>query len=73
LRYALDRREGCLAVRPLARGRAVDAEPVRDRRGFYPAADASLARMFDTCTLAVLSLMNRVCPISGLDRPAERF
>ena len=26
--------------------------------------------MFDTCTLAVLLLMNRACPISGLDRPA---
>src|ERR1700761_6085603 len=30
----------------------------------------SLARMLDTCTLAVLVLINKARPISGLDRPA---
>ena len=33
-------------------------------------AAPSLARMFDTCTLAVLVLMNRARPISPLERPS---
>ena len=34
-------------------------------------AAPSLARMFDTCTLAVLVLINNARPISPLDRPSS--
>src|SRR5882757_8608181 len=67
----LRRRDAVLRGRSPAAGHP----PVTPRRCTTAAASTrpptpSLARMLETCTLAVLGLMNRACAISGFERPS---